>query len=114
MGTGESSSRARGDKEGPNGAASSARLIHGLQRTKEERRRRATGPPFSARNGPPTRARRTNPMVAGSIPAGRALTRHYVVIHAYVIMLVTRRLLPKAPGGSFLVRQQHFVIIRRP
>src|SRR4051794_19292965 len=70
MGTGESSSRARGDKEGPNGAASSARLIHGLQRTKEERRRRATGPPFSARNGPPTRARRTNPMVAGSIPAG--------------------------------------------
>src|SRR3954468_8003163 len=29
-------------------------------------------------------------MVAGSIPAGRALTRHYVQIHALAIMLVTR------------------------
>jgi hypothetical protein len=33
----------------------------------------------------------SNPMVAGSIPAGRTVSRHYVQIHASPIMLVTRR-----------------------
>jgi hypothetical protein len=31
-----------------------------------------------------TTERSSNPMVAGSIPAGRTLTRHYALIHAFV------------------------------
>jgi hypothetical protein len=51
----ESNSRARSNTEGPTGAAPSAQLAHGLARTKEQRRRRATGTPiFSPERATPT------------------------------------------------------------
>jgi hypothetical protein len=42
----------------------------------------------------------SNPMVAGSIPAGRTLTSDYVLIHTCAIMLVTRRLLLEDAAGK--------------
>src|SRR4051812_7019262 len=39
-------------------------------------------------------------MVAGSIPAGRTLTRDYVLIHTGAIMPVTRRLLLEDAAGK--------------
>ena len=55
QGNGESSSRARGNKEGPNGAAPGARLFNDLE---DQATTTSTGSrtPFSARNGPPDRA----------------------------------------------------------
>jgi hypothetical protein len=41
----------------------------------------------------------SNPTVAGSIPAGRALTRHYVLVHAFLILVVTRGLVPGILGA---------------
>jgi hypothetical protein len=53
----ESNPRARSNNEGPINAAPSVRLDDGLQRTKQRRRQRVTDTPFSARNGPPARAK---------------------------------------------------------
>src|SRR3954467_2739168 len=39
----------------------------------------------------------SNAMVAGSIPAGRALIRDYVLVHAFRIMLVVRNRMYRSP-----------------
>src|SRR5664280_2578230 len=49
-GTGESRSRARSNKEGPNGAAPSARLLNDLE---DQGIATSTGGPFRAENGGP-------------------------------------------------------------
>jgi hypothetical protein len=64
-GTGESDPRARSNTEGPNGTAPRVRLIHGLKRTKERRRRRVTTPHFQPGTGRPPGGTETNPKMAG-------------------------------------------------
>src|SRR3954470_23243957 len=84
-------------------------LVHPRHLTQLWRPAMAPQPPVEGRVGAVGTS--SNPTVAGSIPAGRAPTKHHALIHALLIMLVTR-VAPMGPATGLSAR--HGALPRHP